>query len=146
MWNPPDPKTFNAIVWDIVKQIPRGRVSTYGQIASMIPAPDDVEPPQYDRLGPRWVGQAMAAVPDDSIPWQRVINSKGEISERPMAAEQRRRLEAEGVVFDESNRVDFNVYAWDGPDAAWLNAHDLFPPKPLRKKSTDEDNEQLSLF
>jgi alkylated DNA nucleotide flippase Atl1 len=43
MFSPPNPKTFNAIVYEIVKQIPPGKVSTYGQVASMISP--DVEPP-----------------------------------------------------------------------------------------------------
>ena len=37
MFNPPNPKSFFQIVWDIVLQIPAGKVSSYGQIASMIP-------------------------------------------------------------------------------------------------------------
>ena len=36
MFNPPDPSVFNKLVWQIVKQIPAGKVSSYGQIASMI--------------------------------------------------------------------------------------------------------------
>jgi len=138
MYNPPDPKSFNELVWKIVQQIPPGRVSTYGQIASMIPPPEGVEPPSFDRLAPRWVGSAMNAVSGSSasIPWQRVINSKGTISlpEGSRAAlEQRARLEQEGVTFDESGRVDFNQLGWDGPDDAWLRQHNLLPPRPLRK-------------
>jgi methylated-DNA-protein-cysteine methyltransferase related protein len=139
MYNPPDPKTYHAIVWQIVQQIPSGQVSTYGQIASMIPPPEGVEPPSYDRLAPRWVGNAMNAISGSAsttIPWQRVINSKGAISlpEGSRAAiEQRTRLEAEGVTFDEAGKVDFDVVGWDGPDTAWLNEHNLLSPRPLRK-------------
>lgn len=39
MLTPPDPEAYSRIVWDIVRQIPSGAVSTYGQIASMIPPP-----------------------------------------------------------------------------------------------------------
>jgi methylated-DNA-protein-cysteine methyltransferase-like protein len=140
MFNPPDPKAFHAIVWEIVQQIPAGRVSTYGQIASMIPPPEGVEPPSYDRLAPRWVGNAMNAVSGSNstrIPWQRVINAKGAISlpEGSKAAdEQRARLEAEGVTFDEAGRVDFNLVGWDGPNEAWLRARNLLPPRPLGKR------------
>jgi len=134
MWNPPNPKIFNQTVWLIVRQIPEGCVSTYGQIASMIPPPPGSDPEQYRRLGARWVGSALRATPDKAIPWQRVINSQGKIS-FPVgsegAEEQRRRLEAEGVVFDDRDRVDFAIYGWTGPDAAWLEEQDLFAPRPL---------------
>ena len=39
MFNPPDPDRFNPLVWQIVRMIPPGKVSSYGQIASMIPPP-----------------------------------------------------------------------------------------------------------
>ncbi len=138
MYNPPDPKSYNETVWKIVQQIPPGKVSTYGQIASMIPPPEGVEPPSYDRLAPRWVGSAMNAVSgsNTTVPWQRVINSKGAISlpEGSRAAlEQRARLEREGVAFDEAGRVDFNIVGWDGPDDGWLHEHGLLSPRPLRK-------------
>src|SRR5574341_2086521 len=102
MFQPPDPSTYNSTVWAIARQIPEGKVSTYGQIASMIPAPDAVDPDQYRRLAPRWVGNAMHRCPDD-VPWQRVINSEGKISlpaGSASADEQRARLEMEGVSFD----------------------------------------------
>ena len=139
MYSPPDPKSFNEIVWNIVRQIPSGRVSTYGQIASMIPPPEGVDPPTYDRLAPRWVGNAMNAVSGSEgtgVPWQRVINSKGAISlpEGSRAAiEQRARLEQEGVAFNEAGRVDFNIVGWEGPGDAWLKEHQLLPPRPLGK-------------
>lgn len=138
MRNPPDPKSFNQLVWEIVKQIPEGIVSTYGQIASMIPPPEGVLPPTYDRFSPQWVGGAMNATPSgQGIPWQRVINSQGKISlpeGSPSAVEQRAKLEAEGVRFDEKDRVDFEEVGWDGPDEAFLREHGLYPPKPLKKK------------
>jgi methylated-DNA-protein-cysteine methyltransferase-like protein len=139
MFNPPDSQSFNALVWKIVQQIPPGQVSTYGQIASMIPPPEGVDPPDFDRLAPRWVGNAMNAVSGsgtETIPWQRVINSKGTISlpEGSRAAiEQRVRLEREGVKFDTAGRVDFNEVGWDGPSIDWLRAHDLLTPRPLKK-------------
>jgi methylated-DNA-protein-cysteine methyltransferase-like protein len=144
MYGPPDPKRFTSLVWDIVRQIPPGQVSTYAQIASMIPAPDGAAPPQYDRLGALWVGGAMAALPDemDDVPWQRVINSKGEISPRPGAASQRALLEAEGVHFD-GGRVDFERYGWRGPEPVWLEARGLFQPHSLGSQT---DRRQLSLF
>src|SRR5690606_33774208 len=81
MYQPPDPAPFNETGWEIVRQIPEGIVSTYGQIASMIPAPLGVPPDQYERLRARWVGNAMRQVPAGSdVPWHRVINSQGTIS------------------------------------------------------------------
>lgn len=136
MFNPPNPKQFFETVWDIVLQIPEGKVSTYGQIASMIPPPDTVDPEQMSRLAPRWVGTAMRKTPKGKgIPWQRVINSQGKISfpvGTPNAEEQQRLLEMEGVEFDAKGKVNFAVVGWQGPDENYLEAQDLFPPKSLK--------------
>jgi methylated-DNA-protein-cysteine methyltransferase-like protein len=116
----------------------------------MIPPPSGVDPWQYDRLGARWVGGAMHALPDGSdVPWQRVINSQGKISfppGSPGAQEQRALLEAEGVVFDEQDRVDFNTVGWEGPDLAWLNEHSLLSPKSLRRQQRPDVPTQPSLL
>jgi methylated-DNA-protein-cysteine methyltransferase-like protein len=114
--SPPDPQAYYRQVWDLVRQIPRGRVATYGQIARMIPPPNGVEIEAYAAFAPRWVGGAMAACPDD-VPWQRVINSKGEISERAGAERQRVLLEQEGVEFDAKNRIDLKKYGWKSRDS-----------------------------
>jgi methylated-DNA-protein-cysteine methyltransferase related protein len=112
--SPPDPQAFNRQVWELVRAIPPGRVAAYGQIAALLPPPPGVEVESYRAFGPRWVGGALAACPDD-VPWQRVINARGEISPRPGAARQRELLEAEGVTFDDRGRVDFDRYGWAGP-------------------------------
>jgi methylated-DNA-protein-cysteine methyltransferase related protein len=109
--SPPDPIIFNHQVWDIVRQVPAGRVATYGQIARMMPPPEGVDEKAYRVFGPRWVGSAMAKCPED-VPWQRVINSKGEISVRPGAEHQRQLLEGEGVQFNERGRIDLKVFGW----------------------------------
>jgi methylated-DNA-protein-cysteine methyltransferase related protein len=148
---PPNPDTFYPMVWNIVRQIPSGVVSTYGQIASMIPPPSGVEPTDYERLGPRWVGKAMNAVSgkdDPTVPWQRVINSQGGISlpaGSAAALEQHARLLREGLTFDKRERIDLNIAGWDGPDEDWLRENDLFPPRPLKKPPKKESG-QLSLF
>jgi methylated-DNA-protein-cysteine methyltransferase related protein len=111
--SPPNPQAFYEQVWAIARLIPRGKVATYGQIAKMIPPPNGVELETYAALSPRWVGSAMANCPDD-VPWQRVINSQGKISERPGAEKQRPLLEAEGVVFDAKDRVDLKKFGWSG--------------------------------
>lgn len=115
---PPDPVTFNRQVWAVVRRIPRGRVASYGQVAKLVPLPPGVDPQTYLAYGARWVGSAMARCPAD-VPWQRVLNAKGEISLRAGAQEQRRLLEAEGVRFDARGRVDLAQYGWHGeaPDA-----------------------------
>jgi methylated-DNA-protein-cysteine methyltransferase-like protein len=84
------------------------------------------------------------------VPWQRVINSKGEISVRSRTEGhivQRHLLEAEGVQFDAAGRVDFEAVGWDGPNPDWLSERKLLPPKPLRKlPPSQDDQEQLQLF
>jgi len=109
--SPHDPIIFNHQVWDLVRQVPPGRVATYGQIARLLPLPEDMDPKAYNAFGPRWVGGAMAACPED-VPWQRVINSKGEISPRPGAEEQRRLLEEEGIQFNERGKIDLKIFGW----------------------------------
>lgn len=149
MYQPPDPTTYNAAVWEIVCEIPEGCVSTYGQIASMIPPPEGVAPDQYKRLSPRWVGSAMRATPAGrGVPWHRVINSQGKISlpaGSPGADEQRGRLEMEGVVFSPAGRVNLKKFGWDGPPADWLEQHNYLPPRSLKPKPP-EDESQLPLL
>jgi len=131
--SPPDPIIFNHQVWEIVRQVPPGKVSTYGQIAKMIPPPEGVEMKSYLSLGPRWVGAAMAKCPDD-VPWQRVINSQGRISLRPGGEDQRRLLEEETVLFNPGGKVDFERFGWNGPDPVWCKQHGFFDPPPLSKE------------
>lgn len=136
MKEPNDRVTFRTQVYLIVQQVPAGRVSTYGQIAAMIPPPAGVEPPEYARIRARWVGRAMRHSPD-GIPWQRVINSQGRISlpagSRP-AAIQRLRLETEGVTFGRNGIVDLDKFGWGGPDPLWAEEHGLFSARPLSNK------------
>jgi methylated-DNA-protein-cysteine methyltransferase-like protein len=112
--SPPDAVIFNNQVWEIVRRVPPGRVISYGEIARLIPVPDGLEPRSYQVFGPRWVGSAMAKCPDD-VPWQRVVNAKGEISLRPGAEHQRRLLEDEGIVFNSRGRIDLKTFGWQGP-------------------------------
>jgi methylated-DNA-protein-cysteine methyltransferase-like protein len=114
--SPPDPKAFNALVWEVTRQIPPGKVATYGQIAKLITPPKGMSPRDYQAWSPRWVGGAMAACPD-GVPWQRVINAQGKISLRKGSGAnvQKELLEDEGVHFDERERVDLKIYGWEGP-------------------------------
>jgi len=86
-------------IYSIVKQVPCGRVATYGQIALLAGIL------RYARQA----GYAMHALPDNSdVPWHRVINAKGEISIRsdPFYTNiQRHLLEAEGIFFNQNNKI-----------------------------------------
>jgi methylated-DNA-protein-cysteine methyltransferase-like protein len=133
--SPRNQTAYNALVWEIVRQIPPGSVTTYGQIAAMIPPPGGMELRAYLAFGARWVGGAMAACPE-GVPWQRVINSQGKISlgrgEGKLV--QRSLLEQEGVQFDERERVNLAHYGWSGPTQEWLEAHNLLPPPGFSKQ------------
>ena len=98
-------RTYERI-YAAVKRIPRGRVATYGQIASVACLPGQ----------PRQVGYALNVLPHSrSIPWHRVINAKGEISKRSKPGcdtRQRVLLEHEGVEFDADGRVSLSTYRW----------------------------------
>ena len=92
-------------IYDAVRRIPRGKVATYGQIARIV-----------DRCTARMVGYAMAALRGrNDVPWQRVINAKGEISTRSRgdgALRQRKLLEKEGIRFDPRGRVNLRRARW----------------------------------
>lgn len=110
--SPPNPKIFNARVWEIVRQIPAGKVLAYGQVGALIPVPEGISLKDYDAFRARWVGGAMAACPE-GVPWWRVVNAQGKISLRPGAEEQRVLLEAEGIQFDEKERIDMRKAGWN---------------------------------
>ena len=112
---PPDQQAFASQVWEIVRKIPRGRVASYGQIAKMLPVPTGVDGDTYLEFGALWVSGAVASCPDD-VPWQRVVNSKGEVSEKNGADAKRHTLllEDEGVQFGVRGRIDMKKYGWNG--------------------------------
>lgn len=96
-------------IYAIVRQIPPGKVATYGQIAQIAGG-----------CGARQVGYAMAALRSGShpdVPWQRVINRHGKISIHDPFGKYipRQLLEQEGVKFDENDRVNFEIFGWIGP-------------------------------
>jgi methylated-DNA-protein-cysteine methyltransferase related protein len=86
----------------LVRQIPRQRVATYGQLSRLIAG----------RLTPVGVGWALHGCPDD-VPWHRVVNAQGGLStEREAPGIQRAMLESEGVRFRPDGTVDLGVYQW----------------------------------
>jgi methylated-DNA-protein-cysteine methyltransferase-like protein len=65
------------------------------------------------RLSPVGIGWAVRAAPEGSIPWHRVVNSRGGIStDREHPGLQRAMLEAEGVAFDVEGNIDLGRAGW----------------------------------
>jgi methylated-DNA-protein-cysteine methyltransferase-like protein len=90
-------------VYRLVKKIPRGRVTTYGELAKKLRLPG----------GARAVGYAMAACPSGrGIPWHRVIGAGGKVRmPEPHASLQHRLLATEGVEFDGA-KIDMKRFGW----------------------------------
>ncbi len=90
-------------VYRLIKKIPQGRVTTYGELARKLRL----------RGGARAVGYAMAACPNGrGIPWHRVVGAGGRLLiPEPHGSLQRRLLESEGVHV-EFGRIDMTRYAW----------------------------------
>jgi methylated-DNA-protein-cysteine methyltransferase-like protein len=124
---------FRSQVYAVVNSIPAGRVMSYGQVAALIPPPPGVDLRAYEHVKARWVGYAMAECPED-VPWQRVVNSRGRISLRGGEGPdlQRLLLTDEGVVFDESGKIDLARFGWE-PEPEWHAHHPgfLLPPGSL---------------
>ncbi len=119
---PVNDRKYKERVYEIVREIPAGRVMTYGQIAEMLGA----------GYTARTVGYVMHAADTETVQWQRVINSQGACSTGKMTLPvnmQQKMLEDEGVKFDQKGRCDLNIYRW-------------FPEGFEREK----DAEQPSLF
>jgi methylated-DNA-protein-cysteine methyltransferase-like protein len=92
------------IVYALVKKIPRGRITTYGQIAKSLKLPG----------GARTAGRAMAACPSgQGIPWHRVVGAGGKLLIRePYAGLQRKLLESEGLEVAEKRIRNFPAFQW----------------------------------
>ena len=96
---------YRERVYEIVREIPPGRVMTYGQIAEILGA----------GYTPRTVGFVMHGADTNDVPWQRVINSKGACSTGKMTMPinlQQKMLEDEGVIFSEKGSCDLQKYLW----------------------------------
>lgn len=94
------PTGFDTEVYDIVAQIPAGRVVTYGQIARLVGLPGYA----------RHVGHALASAPE-GLPCHRVVNSQGRTA--PGWTEQRELLEREGVPFRSNGCADLARAGWE---------------------------------
>ena len=92
---------FFQQVYDVVEQIPYGRVVSYGQIARMLGRP----------RAARMVGWAMRCCPGH-LPWQRVVMADGAITGGVYATIRKDLLKAEGVVFLPDGRVDMKSCSW----------------------------------
>jgi methylated-DNA-protein-cysteine methyltransferase-like protein len=104
---------FNQMVYRLVRQIPPGKVLSYGRIAVLLGVP----------RGSRAVGWALHALKaptaEEGVPWYCVLNAEGRIrtSDR---MEHRAALEAEGVEFRPDGTVDMRLYLWDpSPAEVW---------------------------
>ena len=93
-----------SVVYELVKSIPRGKVATYGQIATLLKLPGRA----------RTAGRAMAACPSgQGIPWHRVVGANGRLlMGEPHVSLQRKLLESEGVVIVERRIADFAERQW----------------------------------
>lgn len=93
-------------ILSLIRRIPPGRVCTYGRIASA------AELPRRARL----VGRILRDSPlADGVPWHRVVGAGGRVSRRrgSGAQEQRNRLLAEGIEFEDCDRIDLSIYLWE---------------------------------
>lgn len=97
--------TFEKI-YEVVKQIPKGKVATYGQVAFL------AGNPHWSRV----VGYALHVNPDpQSIPCHRVVNRNGQVAPGYVfggADVQKSILESEGIEFDRDNKIDFDKFLW----------------------------------
>ena len=93
------------LIYDIVKQIPKGTVATYGQVAALA----------GNKRWSRVVGYALHVNPDpENIPCHRVVNRLGEVSKAFAFGGENRQIELlknEGVRL-EDGRVDLKEYGW----------------------------------
>ncbi len=102
-------RSLFARIYAIVRRVPRGRVTTYGDVARLAGL----------RNGARTIGWALASLPGiDAAPWWRVIRRDGTIAPRPFAAEQRRRLQREGIRLGPAGAVDLRRYGWPSGKAS----------------------------
>lgn len=98
-------KNSYELIYDVVRQIPAGKVASYGQVAELA----------GNRRWARVVGYALHAIPPESgIPWHRVVKKDGEVfggAESSGGKRQIKLLKQEGVGFRDGC-VDMKQYQW----------------------------------
>lgn len=100
--NQVNPQPFQNQVYEVVAQIPAGRVISYGEIALLLGKP------RYSRM----VGRALKQVPAHlSLPCHRVVNAQGRLA--PGWPEQKELLTEEGVKFRQNGEVNMKLYRWN---------------------------------
>jgi methylated-DNA-protein-cysteine methyltransferase related protein len=103
-------------IYAIIQRIPKGKVATYGQIAHLAGLSNQA----------RQVGYALSTLNDNKIPWQRVINAKGEVSARAIPGSENHQLlllKKEGIRLNAKGQISLERYQWrpkhgDGPKGA----------------------------
>lgn len=101
-------ENFYKKVYNLVSNVPLGKVASYGQIAVLLGHPRSA----------RAVGYALSSLKkdtEDKIPWQRIINSKGRISFKGdtfRAELQKKLLIEEGIEFSENDSIDMKKFGW----------------------------------
>ena len=103
----PDINLPRERIYSVIDSIPKGKVSTYGTIGKEAGLP----------RGARQVAAALRHLgPERDLPWFRIVNSCGKISERPGGGEcaQRKILEAEGIEFNAKGRISLKTFGWPG--------------------------------
>lgn len=97
---------FTAKVIELIRAIPEGKVTTYGDIARAADSP---------RAARQVVRILHTCSKKENLPWHRVVNREGKIALKPSEGyeTQRALLEAEGIRFGLSERISFESYYWD---------------------------------
>jgi methylated-DNA-protein-cysteine methyltransferase-like protein len=100
-----DKSTYQVLFWQVIAQVPTGKVVTYGQVAQLAGLPGMA----------RAVGRTLSQLPEDTkLPWFRVLNAQGKIS-FPVDSNgwkrQKALLEQEGIVFI-NGRIKLSHYQW----------------------------------
>ncbi len=91
-------------IYGLVRRIPAGKCASYGQLALLSGSP----------RAARVVGSALRLCKEDAVPCHRVLRSDGSVTCAFPPGLQRALLEAEGVAFTPSGKVDWSQCGWDG--------------------------------
>ena len=131
-------RTLYRQIYAVIREVPRGHVATYGQVAELAGIPG----------GGRIAGASLkVSKPEDQLPWQRIVGkaskTRGKIAiHDPVgAAIQRQLLEDEGVAISEVGLIDLGVHGWLPVDAARKkqpragSGRDASPRRPPRSGS-----------